>query len=253
MDKQSPQIIIFADGEVGYRLVRWLLDYHPDDVALVVVIAKNRIFELLEQRGTNCLLHSEFNTQKCQQFFGESGPDLGLLLWWPKILKEDLLNWPRYGFINTHPSLLPHARGKHYNFWTLVEAAPFGVSLHFTKKDVDAGEIVAQKPIDYGWEDTGESLYYKALDAMYELFVETFSRLRVFDFKAYEQNLDEGSFHFAFELDQACKIKLDESYTVRNLLNLLRARTFSGHPACNFEDDGKRYEVRVEIKSINDE
>ena len=28
----------------------------------------------------------------------------------------------------------------------------------------------------------------------------------------------------------------------------LRARTFEGHPACSFWDNGVKYEVRVEIK-----
>ena len=253
MHKKSPQIVLFADGKVGYSLVHWLLDSYFNDVVLVVVIAKNEIFELAEKRGTKCFLYSEFSIQKCKQFFGKRGPDLGFLLWWPKILKEDLLNWPMHGFINTHPSLLPHARGKHYNFWTLVEEAPFGVSLHFAKKNVDAGEIVAQKTIDYGWEDTGESLYNKALENMYKLFVSAYSRLRAFEFKACEQNLDEGSFHSATELDQACKIELESKYTARYLLNLLRARTFLGFPASYFEDKGQRYEVRVEIKNITNE
>ena len=42
-------------------------------------------------------------------------------------------------------------------------------------------------------------------------------------------------------------IDLDREYRARDLLNLLRARTFPGYPACSFVADGTEYEVRVSI------
>jgi hypothetical protein len=43
-------------------------------------------------------------------------------------------------------------------------------------------------------------------------------------------------------------IDLEKTYTARDLLNLLRARTFPGYRACTFSDGEASYEVRVEIK-----
>jgi methionyl-tRNA formyltransferase len=51
-------------------------------------------------------------------------------------------------------------------------------------------------------------------------------------------------------LDAASLIKLDELYSGRELINLLRARTFSGHPGCWFIDNGIRYEVSIEIRRV---
>jgi methionyl-tRNA formyltransferase len=62
--------------------------------------------------------------------------------------------------------------------------------------------------------------------------------------------LDKGSTHYARELDPASKIDLDKEYKCIDLLNLLRARTFSEMPACYFYDDGKKYEVRISIKEV---
>jgi methionyl-tRNA formyltransferase len=56
-----------------------------------------------------------------------------------------------------------------------------------------------------------------------------------------------GSFHRGAELETASRIDLDASYRARDLLNLLRARTFPPHPAAWFVDDGVRYVVRVAI------
>ncbi|MCS6820651.1 MAG: hypothetical protein NZ551_02175, partial [Microscillaceae bacterium] len=61
----------------------------------------------------------------------------------------------------------------------------------------------------------------------------------------------EGSFHWGKELEQASQIDLDATYTARNLLNLLRARTFEGYPSCYFIENGEKYEVRINIKRVN--
>src|SRR5262249_23135590 len=152
------------------------------------------------------------------------------------------------GFVNTHPSLLPYGRGKHYNFWSIVDRVPFGVSLHMVDEGVDSGDIVAQTEIPYDWEDTGGSLHRKATQAMLTLFHQTYPRLRRLDFEAQPQNRSVGTFHRGSELEPASSIALDNSYVARDLLNLLRARTFTGYPACSFEDGEDVYEVRVEIK-----
>ena len=174
--------------------------------------------------------------------------DLGLLAWWPRIIKAPLLSLARHGFINTHPSLLPYNRGKHYNFWAIVEQAPFGVSLHMVDEGVDSGDIVAQLPVPYNWEDTGASLYAKAQVAMIELFKSAYPRLRTLAFDRRPQNAAEGSFHRASELEGASTIQLDRMYRARDLLNLLRARTFPGHPGCRFHDSDVEYEARITIE-----
>ena len=177
--------------------------------------------------------------------------DLGLLAWWPTLIKPVLINCAVHGFINFHPSLLPHNRGKHYNFWALAEGEPFGVTLHFVDEGVDSGDIVVQQEIAYDWTDTGGTLYRKAQREMVQLFCETYPMFRILDIPRKAQNLSEGSFHLAKELDQASHIDLEREYKARQLLNLLRARTFSGHPACWFEDKGEKYEVRIDIKRID--
>jgi len=173
--------------------------------------------------------------------------DLIVLAWWPYILKSPLVEMPSAGCLNFHPSLLPHNRGKHYNFWALVEEAPFGVTLQLIDAGVDTGDVVFQAPIETTWEDTGETLYRKAQAEIVRLFKEKFPDIREGRLPRKPQDLSRGSFHKAHEIDQASKLELGRSYTARQLLNVLRARTFPPHPAAWFEDQGKQYEVRVTI------
>ena len=48
--------------------------------------------------------------------------------------------------------------------------------------------------------------------------------------------------------DPASIINLDQKYRARELLDLLRARTFPGKLSCRFVDGGKEYEIVVHIK-----
>ena len=242
------KLLLMADGKVGLEIASWLMREHPDDLSLIVTAAKNEIFDVAQGRGFPAI---EFaSSAQLYEVLKERGiqPDLGLLAWWPFILKPPLLGATAHGFINTHPSLLPHNRGKHYNFWALVEQAPFGVSLHFVNEGIDSGDVIAQTPIHYGWEDTGGTLYAKAAREMFALFSKAYPSICRRDMKRVPQNPNAGSFHMAKELEIASQIDLDKSYRARDLLNLLRARTFPGHPACTFTDDDVEYEVRIEIK-----
>ena len=129
-----------------------------------------------------------------------------------------------------------------------MEGSPFGVTLHFVDEGIDSGDIIAQSRIQYNWSDNGESLYIQSLHEMFELFKKTYPQLRIFNFTSQKQIEAKGDLHFSREMGVASHIDLDRKYTARELLNLLRAKTFTGHPSCWFEDDGEEYEVRVDIK-----
>lgn len=245
--EHSMRVLVLADGDVGASVLEWLLRKYPEDVAGVATPQAGQIEHLASSAGVPCTVERDSN--RIADFARGLGRiDLGLLSWWPALIRPPLLKIPNEGFLNFHPSFLPYNRGKHYNFWALVEECPFGVSLHFVDEGIDTGPIVAQRPIAYDWSDTGETLYHRARETIVSLFQDTYPRLRTErPIRCTPQPADVGSSHVAKELGPASRIQLDRVYTGRDLLNLLRARTFTGHPACWFEEDGERYEVRVSI------
>jgi methionyl-tRNA formyltransferase len=244
-------IIIMADGEVGRECLQFLINDHCSDLGLVVTTSLNAISDLAKEAGiATCVYQSEAQIIGDCQALGIR-PEIGLLLWWPHIISQPLLSVPKLGFINTHPSYLPHNRGKHYSFWAIVEQAPFGVTLHRVEKGVDTGEIIAQKHIPYDWCDTGETLAEKAREAMIALFRDTYPSLRSEPIVSTPQLLGEGSFHKAAEIEAATRIDLDAPTTARAVLNLLRAKMYSGLSACTFEDGGKTYEVQIKVRKIS--
>jgi methionyl-tRNA formyltransferase len=240
------KLLLLADQQIGLEVFNYLRREFPEDIAVVVTTAENEIYTIAKSEGFEVEI---FNSKQYALNLADFKIDLGVLAWWPYILREPLISFPKEGFINFHPSLLPHNRGKHYNFWALVEEAPFGVTLHRVDNGIDTGEIISQRSISYDWEDTGETLYRKAQKEIVTLFCETYPDLRHGKITATAQDLSKGSFHLASELDAASKIDLNTKYSARELLNVLRARTFEGYPGSWFEDqDGQKYEIRIQIK-----
>jgi methionyl-tRNA formyltransferase len=120
------KILLMCDGDVGEEIAVWLIKKYKNDIGVIVSIGENRIYEFAKSKEIPTIIfESETKLLILLEQLNLSF-DLGILAWWPKIVKQPLLNLPEKGFINTHPSMLPHNRGKHYNFWALIEEAPFG-------------------------------------------------------------------------------------------------------------------------------
>lgn len=248
---------VFAASNVGLEIVKFVAQSKERLACLVIDSKDTSIYvERIKQVSTEVTslviesqaLYDEATLDSMRRL----DIDLFILAWWPYIIKEELIDMPKNGILNFHPSYLPYNRGKHYNFWTIVEDVPFGVSLHFIEKTVDGGDIAYQTRISKSWEDTGETLYHKAQSAILRLFKENFPAIKQGEIPRQPQDLTQGSFHWGKELESASEIVLNKEYTGRQLLNLLRARTFPPHPGCWFVDKGEKFEVRVEIKKIAD-
>lgn len=240
-------VLLMADKYVGSEIVDWVFRYYKSDISCLVTTKKDDLYFKYISLIDNVFFFE--NSEKLITDIKNTKIeiDYGVLAWWPYIISCEIISLAKNSFINTHPSLLPYNKGKNYNFWTLVEQVPFGVTLHLVEKSIDSGDIIAQKNIPYTWEDNGGTLYNKATSEMIDLFKNTYPYIRAGTFIRKKQDINLGSFHLASELDQASVIDLEKTYKARDLLNLLRARTFPGYPGCWFEDNNIRYEIKIEI------
>ncbi|MFQ6007572.1 MAG: formyltransferase family protein, partial [Candidatus Zixiibacteriota bacterium] len=94
------------------------------------------------------------------------------------ILKEDVLEkFPRR-VINLHISYLPWNRGADPNLWSFLENTPKGVSIHYINPGIDTGEILAQKKVAFGPDETLRTSYDKLSHTIVELFKEVWHEIR---------------------------------------------------------------------------
>ena len=246
-------IVLFCSGSIGFQVVQHFSEKGKKLTCLILDSKLNgelntRITEIAGISPSNVIYSDNIDEKYTSDLLRNMNLDLGILAWWPYIVKENLIKIPRLGILNFHPSLLPYNRGRNYNFWSIVEDVPFGVSLHWISKAVDCGDIAYQSEIEKTWEDNGKTLYFRSQEKIMDLFKRKFDDIVSGTIPRIPQDLEKGSFHKANELEEASRIDLDKSYRARDLINILRARTFLPHPGAWFIDNGRKYEVRIEIK-----
>jgi methionyl-tRNA formyltransferase len=76
-------------------------------------------------------------------------PDIICVACFPQRIPRAVLDLPRLGCLNVHPSLLPANRGPVPLFWTFREGhEQTGVTIHLMNEALDSGDILAQGRID---------------------------------------------------------------------------------------------------------
>ena len=95
--------------------------------------------------------------------------DVAVTVAYGKLLPEDLLQIPRYGFLNAHASLLPSYRGAAPIQWALINGeTTTGVSIMSTEIGLDTGPIRLTKSISIGPGATATDLFIKLADVSAE-------------------------------------------------------------------------------------
>ncbi len=173
-------------------------------------------------------------------------PDIGISAFFGYILRPELLSLLNAGCINLHPALLPYNRGSYPNVWSIIEGTPAGVTLHYMDSGVDTGDIIAQRTVPVMSIDTGETLYQRLEQASVELFRETWPLIRIGQAPRQPQSSAEGTMHRVRDVDRIDEIDLDRSYTARELINILRARTFSPYQGAYFRDGQRKVYLRLQ-------
>lgn len=92
-------------------------------------------------------------------------PELIVVAAYGKILPEELLNYPKYGSINVHSSLLPKYRGAAPINWAILNGEKeTGVSIMYMAKDLDAGDVIRQAVTPIGDDEDAQALTARLAD-----------------------------------------------------------------------------------------
>lgn len=85
--------------------------------------------------------------------------DLGIVIAYGRILKQDILEIPRHGHINVHFSILPNYRGASPVAWALVQGeTKTGVSIFWLDAGMDTGPLILTKETEIPPDEDASSL-----------------------------------------------------------------------------------------------
>lgn len=112
-----------------------------------------------EALGLPVLQPSSLRDKSFQSTLAELKPDLFVVVAF-LILPRSLLKIPMHGSINLHPSLLPKYRGAAPIQWAIIKGeTETGLSTFRLKPKVDAGDILLQRTVAIGKDETAGELY----------------------------------------------------------------------------------------------
>ena len=108
----------------------------------------------------------------------EIDPELIVVVAYGKILPKNVLDYPKYGCINVHVSLLPKYRGAAPMQRAIIEGErETGVTIMYMAEGVDTGDIITAEAFPIGPEDDFEAIHDRSADVGAKLLVKTISDL----------------------------------------------------------------------------
>ena len=247
------KILYLGNNWLGYHILKWLIEQGDDIVGLVIHASHKQKYGS-EMLGIADLAHcrilrgEQLDMPEVIENIQNWAPDIGLSVLFDHILKPELLSIFPHGVVNLHPSYLPYNRGQYPNVWSIVDGTPSGVTIHYIDDGIDTGDIIAQKEVPVEPVDTGETLYRKLERASVELFKETWSQIKAGEAPRMAQKSEAGTYHRTRDVESIDEIDLDRPYIARDLINILRARTFPPYKGAYYRDAGKRVYMNLQVE-----
>ncbi len=80
-----------------------------------------------------------------------------------RIIRGEILDYPKDGVVNSHPGLLPECRGSASPAWSVYHDIPIGSSTHFCDNGVDTGHLLLRREVPVKRGMKYEDLCYETL------------------------------------------------------------------------------------------
>ncbi|TDQ50732.1 methionyl-tRNA formyltransferase [Actinorugispora endophytica] len=167
------RVVLFGYQTWGHRTLQGLLE-SDHEVALVVThpasdhayerIWSDSVADLAHEHGVPVLVRDRPDDEVARAL-EEADPDIVVANNWRTWIPPHIFALPRHGTLNVHDSLLPAYAGFSPLIWALVNGErEVGVTAHMMDGELDAGDIVLQRAVPVGPEDTATDLFHRTVD-----------------------------------------------------------------------------------------
>ena len=168
------RIVLIGQAAFGEKVLEAILN--KDEEVVGVVCPPHRadkpdpLRQLAERESVPVYPSGRMRDPAIYDLCAKLRPDLNVMAFVTHIVPERILNTPRYGTIQYHPSLLPKHRGGSAINWAVINGeTKTGLTIFWPDRGIDTGPILLQKEVDIAPDDTTGSLYF---DKLFPLGVE---------------------------------------------------------------------------------
>ena len=150
----------------------------------------------------------------------ELSPDVIVVVAYGKILPKNVLDFPKYGCINVHGSLLPEYRGAAPMQRAIIDGKKqTGITTMYIAEGLDTGDMLLKETVDITDSDNFETIHDKLGECGATLIVRTLEGIENGSVSRIPQN-EEGATYAAKILKEDCA--LDFSRSAREIHDLIR-------------------------------
>lgn len=150
----------FADGPWSHEAIKLISETVGINISFIVPRYDTQdpvLKEWAEKLNVPYIPCKNVNSSEFIRNIEKYNADLFISMSFNQILKKEIINFPRLGFINCHAGALPFYRGRNPLNWALINGeSSFGITVHYVDEGIDTGDIIEQRlyPItltdDYG-------------------------------------------------------------------------------------------------------
>jgi methionyl-tRNA formyltransferase len=148
-------------------------------------------------------------------------PDLIIVVAYGRILPKYILDYPKYGCINVHGSLLPKYRGAAPIQWAIANGEKVtGVTTMYMTEGLDEGDMLLKAETEICEEENAEQLYNRLAVIGGDLLIETVKLIGAGKAVAIPQNGTEATFAPIITKENG---RIDWAQPAKAIHNLVRA------------------------------
>ena len=150
----------------------------------------------------------------------ELSPDVIVVVAYGKILPKNVLDFPKYGCINVHGSLLPEYRGAAPMQRAIIDGKKqTGITTMYMAEGLDTGDMLLKETVDITDSDNFETIHDKLGECGATLIVRTLEGIENGSVSRIPQN-EEGATYAAKILKEDCALSFSRS--AREIHDLIR-------------------------------
>ena len=167
------RVVFFGFQTWGVRTLEALLDLdhdvplvvtHPSSEQTYKAIWSDSVEELAGSRGIPVHLTDRIDGETID-LVKRAEPDVIVVNSWYTWMPAELYDLPSHGTLNFHDSLLPKFTGFSPVLWALISGeSEFGLTVHRMDDGLDTGDILVQRALPIGAQDTGTDLVLRGME-----------------------------------------------------------------------------------------
>ena len=221
------RIVVHGQQAFGRAVLEKLIERDENIVAVCVAPDKegrplDPLKELALEHDIPVYQPSSWKTEESLELMKSFQVDVCMMAYVLLFVPEAVLNAPKYGSFQYHPSLLPMHRGPSSINWPIAQGSTkTGLSIFWPDDGLDEGPILMQKQCDIGPDETLGDVYFKKLFPMgVDAMIESLDLVKEGNAPNIVQNLDDGSYESWFGKSEA---RLDWTQPAQQIYNIIRA------------------------------